>query len=162
MPIFRYWINLRVNIEAARKGPMQTEHGNWVWHILLYESLSLTFSWLCVLASVKPIGCLEIVLALCGDCKLRESVTIFHIHPSIPSVFHSVVDFFSLFYARWKKGSRATPFSCWLYCLDLCKSTSVCVQTDCWRSLVYVPVVSCNVIILALRGLNVWKFVSCH
>lgn len=37
-------------------------------------------------------GCLEIVLALCGDCKLRKPFTIFHLHPSIPSV----CDFFFL------------------------------------------------------------------
>lgn len=32
-------------------------------------------------------GCLEIVLALCGDCKLRKSLTIFHLLPSIPQCF---------------------------------------------------------------------------
>lgn len=160
LSIFTYWINLHVNRRQVRKISTLTEHGN-VSPTL--ESLSLTSSWLCVLACVKPIGCLEIVLALCGDCKLRKSSTIFHFHPSFPSVFHSMVDFFlSLFHPRWKKRSRATSLSRWLYCVDLCKSTSECMQTDCWTSSVYVPVVGCNVIILALQGLNVWKFVSCH
>lgn len=105
---------------AQSKGSM----GTWMWHQIPYESLSLTSSWLCALTSVKPMGCLKIVLALCGECKLRKSI--FHLLPSIASVFHRVVYFFT---PQWKKGSRATPFSCWLYCLDLCKSTSECVRT---------------------------------
>lgn len=112
---------------------------SWVW--------VLTSSWLWVLTSFKLLGCLEIVSALCGGCKPTNSSTIFH------RVF---------FFFHDGKREAETLCSCWLYSLDLCKSTSECVWSDCRRGLVYVPVVSCNVIILALQGLNVWKFVSCH
>lgn len=67
-------------------------------------------------------GCLEIVLALCGDCKPRKSFTIFHLHPSIPSALHSVVEISSFFFFFIRDGKRgaaphrlAADCTVWIY-----------------------------------------------
>lgn len=83
----------------------------------------------------------------------------------MPLVFHSEVDFFplslsvSLPSSRYGK-RRAEPHSLtadctvWIYANPRLSASKL--------SSVYVPVVGCNAIILARRGLNVWKFASCH
>ena len=83
-------------------------HGNL--NVTLKSLVSLC-PWLtagCVLASAKPIGRLEIVLALCGDCKLRKSFP----SPSPQCFTACTVDVF--FFHGGKRGADHLAADC--YC----------------------------------------------